>query len=451
MKRPENQTSIEQLARDHVLVVGCGATGVSAARFVAGHGARVRVVDSRTAPPGATELERDCPSAELICGAFDTGALDGIDHLIVSPGVDLRDPLIATARERGLPIRGDISWFARAAKASVVAITGSNGKSTVTAWLAEVAAAAGMRYAVGGNFGTPALDMLAADVSLYVLELSSFQLELTDDLECVAATVLNISADHIDRHGDVAHYAGLKARIFARTQVAVVNAEDAAVRAMHIGGARVVSFGRASGCDYRLLSRAANDWLARDAQPWLACEHLLLRGTHNYINALAVWALAEAAGFEPAAIERGLCDFAGLAHRCQWVARIDAVDWINDSKGTNVGALLASLAGMTGPVILLAGGQAKGADFSSLGAAAERKARAMIVFGQDADTIERSVAGRVVVHRVADLAAAVRRAADIAVAGDTVLLSPGCASLDQFADYAERGDAFMAAVQELAA
>lgn len=444
--------AIAQLDNTRVLVVGCGGTGVSAARFATAQGASVRVVDSRDVPPGAKPLHRACPNAELWTGALHVNALDGIDQLIVSPGIDLREPLLTEARRRGLPLCGDIEWFARHANAPIVAITGSNGKSTVTAWLAEIAREAGDNVAVGGNFGTPALELLAENITLYILELSSFQLDLTDRLECVAATVLNVSPDHIDRHGSLERYAAAKARIFTATQTAVINGDDAVVAAMDTHGARVVRFGSTSNCDYRLTTdEAANDWLSRSGVPLLACNRLALQGRHNYSNALAVWALADAAGFDQATIETALCRFGGLPHRCQWVARINDVDWINDSKGTNLGALLASLAGMQGPVILLAGGQSKGADFSPLTAAAQGKARAVIVFGEDAAIIAAVLANRVAVHRVADLAAAVACADELAEAGDTVLLSPGCASLDQFVNYAERGDAFMAAVRELAA
>lgn len=444
--------AVAQLDKTHVLVVGCGATGASAACFASGHGAVVRVVDSRVDAPAATRLRRDHPNIELRLGALVISALDGIDQLIVSPGIDLREPLLVEARRRGLPLRGDIEWFARCARAPVIAITGSNGKSTVTAWLAEVARAAGAHVAVGGNFGTPALDLLADEITLYILELSSFQLDLTERLDCVAATVLNISADHIDRHGSLARYAAAKARIFMAAQTAVINADDAVVAAMDSSAAaQVVRFGQSDASDYRLTTQAGDDWLMRATTPWLACAQLQLQGRHNYSNALAVWALAEAAGLPETAIREGLTRFAGLPHRCQWVARVHDVDWINDSKGTNVGALIASLAGMQGPVILLAGGQSKGADLTPLTAAVDSKVRAVIVFGEDAAKIAAVLANRVTVHRVGDLAAAVALAAALAVAGDTVLLSPGCASLDQFANYAERGNAFMAAVRELAA
>ncbi|GAB3680026.1 UDP-N-acetylmuramoyl-L-alanine--D-glutamate ligase [Salinisphaera aquimarina] len=441
----------EQLAQATVLVIGCGLSGVSAARFASDCGARVRVIDTRSEPPGAEALAAACPSASLIVGEFQPAVLEGIDHVVVSPGVDLREPLIDQARARGLEIVGDIEWFARTVNAPVIAITGSNGKSTVTAWIGEVLQAAGLKVAVGGNFGTPALDLLADDIDCYVLELSSFQLELTETLAPRAATVLNVSPDHIDRHGDMDRYSELKARIFRYTEVAVINDDDARVREMATGAARRLRFGYSADADYRLLDVEGALVLAHDDIPWLACDRLRLTGRHNYTNALAVWALADALGIDDGPIRAGLKSFAGLPHRCQTVAEINGVRWVNDSKGTNLGALMASLEGMDTPVLLLAGGQAKGADFAPLAPLAAARARAVIVFGQDAERIATAVEEQVCVYRVATLRDAVAMAVSLAQRGDTVLLSPGCASLDQFANYAERGDAFVAAVQELAA
>lgn len=438
---------IQQLANAHVLVVGCGASGASAARFAARAGARVRVVDSRDQPPAATALQSEHPAMDIRAGGLSLDTLVGIDQIVVSPGIDLREPLIGAAREQGLAIVGDIEWFAQMVNAPVVAITGSNGKSTVTAWVTEIARAAGRRVAIGGNFGTPALDLLADDIELYVLELSSFQLELTQSLRARAATVLNISADHIDRHGSIEHYAALKARIFGGADVAVVNADDPRVAAMATDSARVVRFGAANDADYRLLDTA----LGRGEQAWLTIESLGLAGRHNAANALAVWALAEAVDIDDTTIRTGLQTFSGLAHRCETVAELRGVRWVNDSKGTNLGALLASLAGMSAPVILLAGGQSKDADFAALGPVAADKAREVIVFGRDAELIASAVEGRAPVCRVTTLGEAVARAHAIAQPGDTVLLSPGCTSFDQFDDYKRRGEAFVAAVQELAA
>lgn len=438
-----------QLAGSRVLVIGCGATGLSLARFAYAAGADVRVVDSRQHPPAAEQLSHELPAVEIRTGGLDSAALDGVDHVVVSPGVDLRQPLIQTARQRGYDIIGDIEWFARVAQAPVVAITGSNGKSTVTAWVGEILTRAGWQVALGGNYGTPALDLLADNVDVYVLELSSFQLELTQQLTCRVATVLNISADHIDRHGSIDHYAGLKARIFRATQTALLNRDDAYVAAMDVDSARALSFGASPEAAYQLVEQDGQLYLGRGNQAWLAVARLSLTGRHNACNALAVWALTEQMGVAEAVIKQGLQAFTGLAHRCQTVACQRGVRWVNDSKGTNLGAMLASLAAFDEPVVLLAGGQAKEADFAELGPVAARQARAVLVYGQDADHIAAAVAGHVHVERMATLTAAVARAAALAHPGDVVLLSPGCASFDQFADYQARGQAFTAAVQEL--
>ncbi|RJS92226.1 UDP-N-acetylmuramoyl-L-alanine--D-glutamate ligase [Salinisphaera sp. Q1T1-3] len=437
-----------QLADRHVLVVGCGATGASAARFAAERGARVRIVDSRETPPAAEMLADAFPSIEIRTGGLDPHALTGIDELVVSPGVDLREPLIEAARAAGHAIVGDIEWFARVVDAPVVAITGSNGKSTVSAWLHAAAEAAGIRAVIGGNFGTPALSLLSDTVALYVLELSSFQLALCETLAPVAATVLNISPDHIDRHGDLADYIAAKARIFDRATIAVLNADDPEVAAMAADSPRVVRFGAGHDVDYRLTDDGD---LARGDDVWLRGDALSLSGRHNAMNALAVWALADVLAIEWRAIAETLTGFAGLAHRCQPVATVDDVVYVDDSKGTNMGAMLASLAGMDRPVVLLAGGQAKGQDFAPLGPVAGARARAVIVFGQDAEAVARGVGTHAPVTRVADLAEAVRKAHALARAGDVVLLSPGCASFDQFSGYVARGQAFAAAVSELAA
>ncbi|ROO28439.1 UDP-N-acetylmuramoyl-L-alanine--D-glutamate ligase [Salinisphaera japonica] len=435
------------LANKRVLIVGCGATGASAARFAAAAGAVVRVVDSRATAPAAETLAAELPEIEIMTGGLPVEALAGMDEIMVSPGVDLREPLIEAARTAGYDVVGDIEWFARCAAAPVIAITGSNGKSTVTAWTHAIAQRAGLNAVIGGNFGTPALDLLDSDVELYVLELSSFQLELCDSLAPRVATVLNLSPDHIDRHGDFAAYAAAKARVFARAETALVNADDGPAAELAAGHPNVVSFGVHERADYRLDEHGLAH--GDDTGPGLA--DIALPGRHNALNALAAWALADTVGIAPDAIQTGLCVFDGLAHRCQPVAEIAGVRYVNDSKGTNLGAMLASLAGMNAPVVLLAGGQGKGTDFSPLGPVAADKARAVIVFGQDGDKIAAAVADYTTVIAVDDLAAAVARAVDIAEAGDVVLLSPGCASFDQFAGYTARGDAFTRYVQERAA
>ena len=435
------------LANKRVLIVGCGATGASAARFAAAAGAIVRVVDSRGVAPAAETLAAELPEIEIMTGGLPVEALAGMDEIMVSPGVDLREPLIEAARTAGYEVVGDIEWFARCAAAPVVAITGSNGKSTVTAWTHAIARRGGINAVIGGNFGTPALDLLADDVELYVLELSSFQLALCDSLAPTVATVLNLSPDHIDRHGDLAAYAAAKARIFAHAATALVNADDGPAAELAAGHANVVSFGTHARATYRLVESG----LVRGDTQGPARADIALPGRHNALNAAAVWALADAVGIEAEAIQAGLRAFDGLAHRCQPVAEIAGVRYVNDSKGTNLGAMLASLSGMDAPVVLLAGGQGKGADFSPLGPVAAEKARAVIVFGEDGARIAAAVADHAPVFMARDLASAVARGADIAEPGDVVLLSPGCASFDQFAGYADRGDAFVRCVQECAA
>ena len=435
------------LANKRVLIVGCGATGASAARFAAAAGAVVRMVDSRATAPAAETLAAELPEIEIMTGGLPVEALAGMDEIMVSPGVDLREPLIEAARTAGYDVVGDIEWFARCAAAPVIAITGSNGKSTVTAWTHAIARRGGINAAIGGNFGTPALDLLDADVELYVLELSSFQLALCDSLAPSVATVLNLSPDHIDRHGDFAAYAAAKARIFTRAETALVNTDDGPAAELAAGHANVVSFGTHAEADYRL----AESGLVHGDTHGPALADIALPGRHNALNAAAVWALADGAGLAPDAIQAGLRAFDGLAHRCQPVAEIAGVRYVNDSKGTNLGAMLASLSGMDAPVVLLAGGQGKGADFAPLGPVAAEKARAVIVFGEDGAQIAAAVAGHAPVYTAGDLASAVARGADIAEPGDVVLLSPGCASFDQFAGYADRGDAFVRYVQERAA
>ncbi len=439
------------------LIVGMGATGLSVARHFLREGVPFAVTDSRTQPPGAPELRR---LADVPCsfGAFSSPLpLDQIAEVVVSPGVSLDEPFLRDVRAAGIPIVGDIELFARALQAAsaesrvpaVIAITGSNGKSTVTALVAEMAEAAGRRVAVGGNFGRPALDLLGDDAELFVLELSSFQLALVANLAPAAATVLNVSADHMDRHADIEDYAGTKARIFQRAAVSVVNGDDARVAAMATSGRRVVIGDRAG--DWHLDGPADAPIVCRGEQRFLAAADLPLRGRHNLCNALAALALGEAVGLPDAAMREALQRFPGLPHRCQFVASINGVDWVNDSKGTNVGAMLASLDGLPGPILLLAGGQAKGGDFTPVGPVMARKGRLAILFGTDAAAIADALRDHVMVEQVPSLDEAIDRAAGAAEPGDTVLLSPGCASFDQFRSYEDRGERFMAGVRRLAA
>jgi UDP-N-acetylmuramoylalanine--D-glutamate ligase len=433
-----------------MLVVGLGASGVSALRYLSRAGAKLVVTDSRLNPAGIDALRSEFPAVEFHLGAFDAPRpLAPFAEAIVSPGVSLDEPFVRELTEAGVAIIGDIELFARAANAPVIGITGSNGKSTVTTLVGHMANAAGLRVRVGGNLGTPALDLLADDAQLYVLELSSFQLETTHNLKLRAATNLNLSQDHLDRHGNMDHYAAVKARIFAHAEIAVVNREDelvmrhAPVGALTFGVGRVMT--RRSG-QYGL----EDGWLCADQHSLIELSALKIQGLHNAANALAALALADAAGIARDASLQALSEFRGLPHRCAYVAEIDGVTYLDDSKGTNVGATLAALQGLDGPIVWLGGGQGKGQDFEPLAKSLADKGRAAILFGADAAAIERAIYGALPVYREADLAASVKRAHQLAQPGDRVLLSPACASLDQFKNYVERGQRFSQAVGALA-
>ncbi len=436
------------------VVVGLGTSGYSVVRFLLARGVRVAVTDSRAQPPELAHLAALGADVTVRAGGFDASLLADAGLVVVSPGVPLTGPFFDAARARGLAIVGDIELFARSARAPIAGITGTNGKSTVTTLLAQMAARAGWRVRAGGNLGPPALELLEGGVQLYVLELSSFQLETTDTLAPAAATVLNVTPDHLDRYADLAAYAAAKARIFARCQSAVINLDDPLVAGMASAAPRRLSFSlRAdAGADSALVpGEDGQGWLARGGEPLLAVSQLRLRGLHNVANALAALALGEALGVPRAPSLAALCEFAGLAHRAQWVADVGGVHYVNDSKGTNVGATLAAVAGTTGPLIVIAGGDGKGQDFTPLRAPFAGKVRALVLIGRDAAALAQALADVCACHFAASLEAAVELAARLARPGDTVLLSPACASLDMFRDYAHRGSVFAAAVQRLAA
>jgi UDP-N-acetylmuramoylalanine--D-glutamate ligase len=433
------------------LVLGLGRTGLSCARYLRRKGIEVRVADTRARPPGYERLQQELPDVELRTGPFDTALLENAAQVVVSPGLSVREPVIVEARRRGVPVVGDIELFAREAAAPVAAVTGTNGKSTVTTLVAELATAGGRSTLAGGNLGEPALDLLVRPVpDLYVLELSSFQLETTSSLATRTATVLNVTPDHMDRYDTVDDYAAAKARIFDRCDVAVVNADDEHVRRMPRPGQPVLSFSLApDGGDYTLVE-TPEPALARHGEPLLPLAELRLQGRHNAANALAALAMGEALALPRQSSLATLRTFAGLPHRAQWVADIAGVRYVNDSKGTNVGATVAAVSGMSGPLVVIAGGDGKNADFGELKAAFRGKVRHVVLIGKDAPRLEAALAGIVSTERAADLPAAVRAAQRAARPGDTVLLSPACASLDMFRDYTHRGDVFAAAVRELA-
>jgi len=435
------------------LIVGLGKTGLSCARFLAARGMEIAVTDSRERPPNLQALRNEVPNAAVFVGGFSETALQHADQLVVSPGVSTNTPFVKQARSMGMPVLGDIELFARNVQSPVVAITGSNGKSTVTTLVGAMAEQAGRDVRVGGNLGTPALDLIAADEpDLYVLELSSFQLEITESLHCTAATVLNVSPDHMDRYATVGDYADAKARIFRHCQVAVVNRDDALVRNMATAAAKQVSFGLnapAAG-DYGVVSKGATRWLMRGDVPLLAETEMRLRGDHNLLNALAALALGAAAGLPMDSMLNTLRQFRGLPHRMEFVMHLNGADWFDDSKATNVGATVAAVSGLPGPLVLIAGGDGKSQDFAPLATALQGKTRMAILLGKDAAAIEAAFGGKITVRPVNDMPGAVRAAAEVAQAGDTVLLSPACSSLDMFENFEHRGREFQQAARRLA-
>jgi UDP-N-acetylmuramoylalanine--D-glutamate ligase len=443
--------AVERTSAAPSLIVGLGATGVSVARFLAARGERVRVIDSREAPPGLAELETECPEAEVHLATLDGKWLDGASRLLLSPGLSVDIPLVAEARRRGIEVLGDIELFARAANAPVLAVTGSNGKSTVVTLAAKMLEAQGLVAPAGGNLGPPALDLLRDDADAYVLEISSFQMETTESLRPLAAALLNVSADHLDRHGTLERYAELKAKLVAAADDAVYNADDPIVAAIGASHPRAtpVSVERPLARGYSIVEHRGERWLARDLERLLPRAELALRGTHNESNALASLALTEKLGVDRAAALGVLRTFPGLPHRCQLVAERRGVAYIDDSKGTNVGATLAALRGFSGPLVLIAGGQGKGQDMTPLGAGARGKLRAAVLIGAAAGEIAAVLAPLCPLARAASMDDAVRAAAGLAARGDTVLLSPACASQDMFKDYKQRGELFARAAREL--
>lgn len=452
------------------LVVGLGATGLAAARYLTGLGEHVLVIDSRPNPPGLDALRESHPEIPIELETLDPRWLEGASRVVLSPGLDVHIAIASEARRRGIELLSDIELFARAARAQVLAVTGSNGKSTVTTLTASMLNACGVSTLAGGNLGPPALDLLESSrepedaPEAYVLEISSFQMETTDSLRPLAAAVLNVSADHLDRHGDLEQYGALKAKLLRAADYAVFNWDDPLVRRMGESCAQAIPFSIETPLErgWSIVEAGGHRYIARDRQPLLATSALSMHGAHNEANALAALALTalfiETSGRQPdaalAALAAAIAElkrFPGLPHRCQPVAEKAGVQYIDDSKGTNVGATVAALAGLAGPLVLIAGGLGKNADFTALAAAARGKVKAAVLIGQAAPELANAFADVCPTHRADDMPAAVRAAAEAAAPGDTVLLSPACASQDMFRDYRHRGEAFAAAVEGLPA
>ncbi|TLX60299.1 UDP-N-acetylmuramoyl-L-alanine--D-glutamate ligase [Stutzerimonas nosocomialis] len=438
------------------IVVGLGKSGMSLVRHLARRGLAFAVADTRANPPELQALRSEYPQIEVRCGELDVEFLCRASELLVSPGLALSTPALQEAAARGVKISGDIELFAREARAPIVAITGSNAKSTVTTLVGEMAAAAGRRVAVGGNLGTPALDLLDDSVELYVIELSSFQLETTDRLDAEVATCLNISEDHMDRYSGLPAYHQAKHRIFRGARQVVFNRDDQLSRPLIREDIPLWSFGlgRPDLKGFGLVEEGGEKYLAFQFEPLLPVRELKMRGAHNQSNALAALALGHAVGlpFEP--MLQALRAFTGLPHRCQWVGECRGVSYYDDSKATNVGAALAAIEGLgadiEGKLVLVAGGDGKGADFNALRAPVARFCRCVILLGRDAARLAETLDGAVTTVFVKSLDEAVREAAEQAQPGDAVLLSPACASLDMFKNFEERGRLFAAAVEALA-
>lgn len=435
------------------LVYGLGKTGLSVARYLARNDVNAIYVDSREEPPGVDELEEVCPGAELIVGKIPQTLLKKVSRVIASPGISDSAPFLEAAREKGIEVVSDIELFVREAKAPFVAVTGSNGKSTVTTLLALMCDAAGKTGLAGANLGVPALDLLLEDTpDFYILELSSFQLQRTGNLPAKVAILLNISPDHLDWHGSENEYRQAKYRVFNQAEAVVFNRSDEDVESHLPENAPALSFGldEPEGDEFGLVADADDVFLARGEQLLLAVSDVALVGTHNHANCLAALAAGQLMGLETSPMLQVLNEYPGLPHRMQAIGQFRGVSYINDSKATNVGAAIASIDSVQGAVVLIAGGQGKGGDFDRLATATTGHLRAAILIGEDAPAMEEAFAGLTPTECAEDMRAAVSRATELAETGDTILLAPACASFDQYTDYLARGEDFSRIVETLA-
>jgi UDP-N-acetylmuramoylalanine--D-glutamate ligase len=437
------------------VVVGLGKTGLSCVRFLKSRGISVAINDTRLNPPGLDELRAEFPDVEVRLGALDAALLHRAAEIIASPGISVNEPeLVAASQASGVPIAGDVDLFCREVTAPIVAITGANAKSTVTTLVGLMAKNAGVDVGVGGNLGVPVLDMLRlqGQQAMYVLELSSFQLETTHSLQAAASVVLNISEDHMDRYDSMQAYCNAKYRIFNQSRRCVINRDDALTSPPVTDGLPQTSFGldAPEAGQFGVIARDGEKYLARGSELLMPVRDMKIRGDHNVANALACLALGEAVGLPLSSMLETLRTFPGLRHRCELVSEKDGVAWYNDSKGTNVGATLAAINGLgaaiDGRLILIAGGVGKGQDFSPLSEPLLRFAKALILMGEDGPNIGASVAEEIRKVSVSSLMDAVEVAKSLVCPGDAVLLSPACASFDMFKHYEDRGEQFVAAV-----
>ena len=434
-----------------IVVIGFGLTGQSVIRYLSGTQAELIAMDTRELAPNKLELASRFPNARLVTGGLDQYALETADMVVVSPGISVKEFDLPAMINPSAEIVGDIELFARVAEAPIIAITGSNGKSTVATLTHIILSAAGMSASLGGNIGVAALDLLAEPTpDVYVLELSSFQLETTESLKAATAVVLNLSEDHMDRYDDFAGYVAAKARIYKGCQNPVVNRDDLLVASLAPGA---VSFGldQPSGSrDFGVIEFEGEVWLAKGNQLLMAANRLQIAGHQNIANVLAAMALADQLGAHlNEAAFTAIAEFKGLPNRCEQVAVINGVTWVNDSKGTNVGATCAAIRGFDQPKIMILGGQGKSADFLPLRDHLGESTRAAVLIGEDAGRIDVAIGDQVSTYHAGSLQAAVEIAANLAQAGDVVLFSPACASFDMFENFVARGDAFRDLVQGL--
>ncbi|MDG1773181.1 MAG: UDP-N-acetylmuramoyl-L-alanine--D-glutamate ligase [Oceanicoccus sp.] len=437
------------------VVIGLGVTGLSCVRYLAANNKPFSVVDSRENPPGLEAFRAEFPDINLTLGDITEASLAGADELVVSPGVAIDEPAIVKAVAKGAHVCGDIDLFCRAVDVPVIAITGSNGKSTVTTLVGEMIKRSGKRVAVGGNIGTPALDLLAEETpDIYVLELSSFQLERSEKLAVDVATVLNVSADHMDRYKNLLSYHQAKHRIFRGCKKVVINRADPLSRPLLAEEVDVFTFGLNDSDinGFGLINDEGIESLAYQFKPLMPVSALKMVGRHNIENALAAMALCRAVGIEVGPMLDVLREFNGLEHRCQYAGEHRGVRFYNDSKGTNVGAAIASINGLkdsANNIVLIAGGDAKGADFAPLLPVLKGVVSVMVVIGNAAQVLTDLCKEVLQVVKADSMESAVNKAASLATEGDVVLLSPACASFDMFNNYQHRGDVFVAAVQQL--
>lgn len=436
------------------VIVGLGATGLSCLRFLHAKKIPLAIMDTRANPPQLELMQQQYPDVPLKLGSLDEALLSRASTIILSPGLSNKEPLIAQQAARGAKVIGDIELFAQAAKAPIISITGTNAKSTVTTLVALMGTASGYRTQVGGNLGVPALDLLSDDINLYVLELSSFQLETTYSLSSKVASILNITPDHMDRYASLADYQAAKLRIYQHADVAVWNHDDPLTECPATIKQQFYFTLKTPGeNEFGLVQQDGETHLAFGKQLLMPTKALPISGKHYQANALAALAIGYGAGFHLVPMLQVLREFKGLPHRCQFVRERDGVCWYNDSKGTNVGASQAAIEGLgaeiPGKLVLIAGGVGKNADFQPLLPAIEKYARHVVLIGEAATDLAQMIGDKIPVSFAVTMQEAIQQADDIAQPHDSVLLSPACASFDMFKNFEHRGQVFMEIVEKL--